>query len=135
MPDRERKGVPEHRSSVLKGSLPQGPSAHPRNTEDASTAAEPPMSDMTHCDKSHNVRGNVTDVEVRVLSCAHSFCSCRHVGSVREQNYFLILCKQHGFLIYDRARLKVTWIMDGKLKALHLQYECKKFVNLIYFRG
>ena len=27
MPDRERKGVPEHRSSVLKGSLPEGPSA------------------------------------------------------------------------------------------------------------
>ena len=33
MPDRDRKGVPEHRSNVLKGSLPQGPSAHPRNTE------------------------------------------------------------------------------------------------------
>ena len=32
----ERKWVPEHRSSVLKGSLPQGPSAHPWNTEDAS---------------------------------------------------------------------------------------------------
>ena len=36
MPDRERKGVPDHRSDVLKGSLPQGPPAHPRNTEDAS---------------------------------------------------------------------------------------------------
>ena len=36
MPDRERKGVPENRSNVLKGSLPQGPSAHPRNTEDVS---------------------------------------------------------------------------------------------------
>ena len=36
MPDRERKGVPEHRSNVLKGSLSQGPSAHPRNMEDAS---------------------------------------------------------------------------------------------------
>ena len=36
MPDRERKGVPEHRSSVLKGSLPQGPSAYPRDKEDAS---------------------------------------------------------------------------------------------------
>ena len=36
MPDRERKGVPEHKSDVLKGSLPQGPSAHPRNTEDVS---------------------------------------------------------------------------------------------------
>ena len=33
MPERKRKGVPEHRSNVLKGSLPQGPSAHPRNTE------------------------------------------------------------------------------------------------------
>ena len=36
MPDRERKGVPDHRSNVLKGSPPQGPSAHPRNTEDVS---------------------------------------------------------------------------------------------------
>ena len=35
-PDGERKGFPEHRSSVLKGSLPRGLSAHPRNTEDAS---------------------------------------------------------------------------------------------------
>ena len=34
MPDGEGKGVPKHRSKVLKGSLPQGPSAHPRNTED-----------------------------------------------------------------------------------------------------
>ena len=40
MPDRERKGVPEHRSNVLKGSLRQCPSTHPRNTEDASIAAE-----------------------------------------------------------------------------------------------
>ena len=31
MPDRERKGVPEHRSNVLKESVPQGPPAHPRN--------------------------------------------------------------------------------------------------------
>ena len=29
----QREGVPEHRSNVLKGSLPQGPPAHPRNTE------------------------------------------------------------------------------------------------------
>ena len=36
MPESERKGVPEHRSNVLKGSLPQSPFAHPRNTEDAS---------------------------------------------------------------------------------------------------
>ena len=36
MPDRERKGVPEHRSNVFKGSLPQGPPVHPRNTADAS---------------------------------------------------------------------------------------------------
>ena len=36
MPDRERKRVPDHRSHVLKGCLPQGPPAHPRNTEDAS---------------------------------------------------------------------------------------------------
>ena len=36
MPDRERKGVPAYRSNVLKGSLPQGPSAHLRNTEDVS---------------------------------------------------------------------------------------------------
>ena len=34
--DRERKGVPEHRSNVLKGCLPQGPPARPRNTEEAS---------------------------------------------------------------------------------------------------
>ena len=36
MPDRERKGIPEHRSNVLKGSLTQGSSAHTRNTEDVS---------------------------------------------------------------------------------------------------
>ena len=29
MPDRERKRVPDHRSDVLKGSLPQGPPTHP----------------------------------------------------------------------------------------------------------
>ena len=40
MPDRKRKGVPEHRSNVLKGSLPQGPSAHPRNMAEASTSDE-----------------------------------------------------------------------------------------------
>ena len=40
MPDRERKGVPDHGSNVLKGSLPRGPSAHPRNTEDASIREE-----------------------------------------------------------------------------------------------
>ena len=33
MPERERKRVPNQRSDVLKGSLPQGPTAHPRNTE------------------------------------------------------------------------------------------------------
>ena len=32
-PDRERKRVPDHRSDALKGSVPQGPPAHPRNTE------------------------------------------------------------------------------------------------------
>ena len=31
-----RKRVPDHRSDVVKGSLPQDPSAHPRNTEDPS---------------------------------------------------------------------------------------------------
>ena len=31
-----RKRVPDHRSYVLKGFLPQGPSAHPRSTEDPS---------------------------------------------------------------------------------------------------
>ena len=31
MTDRERKGVPEHRSYVLRGSLPQGPPAHSFN--------------------------------------------------------------------------------------------------------
>ena len=36
MLDRERKEVPEHGYNVLKGSLPQGPPAHPRNTDDAS---------------------------------------------------------------------------------------------------
>ena len=35
MPDRGRKRVPDHRSVVLKGSLSQGTSARPRNTEDA----------------------------------------------------------------------------------------------------
>ena len=33
MPDREKKGVPDHRPHLLKGSLPQGPSAHPKDTE------------------------------------------------------------------------------------------------------
>ena len=33
MPHREWKRVPDHRSCVLKGSLPQGSSAHPRNME------------------------------------------------------------------------------------------------------
>ena len=32
MPDRERKRVPDHRPNVMKGSLPKGPPAHPRNT-------------------------------------------------------------------------------------------------------
>ena len=36
MLDRKRKGVPELKSNVLKGSVPQGPSAHPREIEDAS---------------------------------------------------------------------------------------------------
>jgi len=31
MPDRERKRVPDHGSDVLKGSLPEGPPAQPRN--------------------------------------------------------------------------------------------------------
>ena len=34
MPDKNRNRVSDHRSDVLRGSLPQGPSAHPRNTED-----------------------------------------------------------------------------------------------------
>ena len=33
MTDGEMKRVPDHRSDVLKGSLTQGPPAHPRNTE------------------------------------------------------------------------------------------------------
>ena len=33
MPDRERKRVPDHRSDAMKGSLPQGPPAHSKNTE------------------------------------------------------------------------------------------------------
>ena len=33
MPDRERKRVADHRSDILKGSHPQGPPAHPRDTE------------------------------------------------------------------------------------------------------
>ena len=33
MPDRERKRVSDHRFDALKGSFPQGPPAHPRNTE------------------------------------------------------------------------------------------------------
>jgi len=32
MPDRKRKSIPDYRSDVLKGSLPNGP-VHPRNTE------------------------------------------------------------------------------------------------------
>ena len=40
MPDREMKGVPEHRSSVLKRSLTHGPPAHPGNTEYPSEEAE-----------------------------------------------------------------------------------------------
>ena len=31
MPDRKRKSIPDYRSNVLKGSLPNGPN-HPRNT-------------------------------------------------------------------------------------------------------
>ena len=31
--DGERKRIPDHSPNVLKGSLPRGPSAHPRNTE------------------------------------------------------------------------------------------------------
>ena len=33
MTDRERKRVPDHRTGVLKGSLPHDPPAHPKNTE------------------------------------------------------------------------------------------------------
>jgi len=33
MPDTERMRVPDHRTDVLKRSLPQGPHALPRNTE------------------------------------------------------------------------------------------------------
>ena len=33
-PDRARKRVLDHKSDVLNGSLPQGPAAHPKNTED-----------------------------------------------------------------------------------------------------
>ena len=33
MPDREGKRVPDHWPDVLKGSLPQGPPVHPRDTE------------------------------------------------------------------------------------------------------
>ena len=41
MPDGERKRVPpDHRPDVLKGYLPQGPSAHPRNTEDPRLSEE-----------------------------------------------------------------------------------------------
>ena len=41
MPDRERKRVPpDHRPDVLKGSLPKGPSTHPRNTEDPRLSEE-----------------------------------------------------------------------------------------------
>ena len=36
MSNRERKGVPEHKSNVLKGSFPQSPSVHPRNSGDPS---------------------------------------------------------------------------------------------------
>ena len=36
MPDRERDRVPDLRSNVSKGSLPQVPPAHPKNTEDPS---------------------------------------------------------------------------------------------------
>ena len=32
-PDRERKRVPDHRSDALKGSVPQGPPAHPRTSK------------------------------------------------------------------------------------------------------
>ena len=33
MHDKDRKKVPDLRSDVLKEVIPQGPSAHPRNTE------------------------------------------------------------------------------------------------------
>ena len=38
MPDRKR--VPDHRSNVLKGSLPQGPAANSMNTEDLRRSEE-----------------------------------------------------------------------------------------------
>ena len=34
MADKKRKRVPDHMSDLLKGSLSEGPPAHPRNTED-----------------------------------------------------------------------------------------------------
>jgi len=40
MPDRKRKRVPNHRSSVVKGSLPKNPPAHPGNTEDLRLSEE-----------------------------------------------------------------------------------------------
>ena len=36
MPDKDRKRVPDLRSGILDGSLPQGHSAIPKNTEDPS---------------------------------------------------------------------------------------------------
>ena len=40
MPVRERKRVPDHRSDQLKGSFPQGPPDHPRNTVIGDTGGE-----------------------------------------------------------------------------------------------
>ena len=55
MPDRERKRVPDHRFDVLKGSLPLGPSAHPRSTR----------SGMGIVHENANFRGSETDFPQR----------------------------------------------------------------------
>ena len=36
MKTEKEKRVPDHRTDILKGSLPQGPPAHPKNTENPS---------------------------------------------------------------------------------------------------
>ena len=44
MPERTRKRVPDHRSNVLKRSLPKSPT-HPQNTEDPRLSKESEPSD------------------------------------------------------------------------------------------
>ena len=67
---REEASSRADRSNVLKGSLTQGPPAHPRNTEDAS------------------IRGWVRRVEMKQLREVWRSCSRNNVGA--DESYFVL---------------------------------------------